>query len=95
MRIDGDRVGVDAIPKSQKIGAKRFENKTPPIEKKSFSFQKNFFYLIYNPDTPLMCTSIFITYYSIKSAKTASFTKKYTWPRSETSTPIQNDTVKM
>jgi hypothetical protein len=38
---------------------------------------------------------IFITYYSIKSAKTASFTKKYTWPRSKTSTPIQNDTVKM
>jgi len=94
MRINGERIGVDAYTKSQKFGAKKIKNKTPPIEKIGFGLHVRARIYIYNPNTPHMCTSIFITYYSIKSAKTASFTKKYTWPRSKTSTPIQNDTVK-
>jgi len=94
MRIDAERIGVDAITKSQKIEAKRFKINTPPSKKIGFGLRNRARIYIYNQNTPHMCTSIFITYYSIKSAKTASFTKKYTWPRSETSTPIQNNTVK-
>jgi len=76
MRIDAERIGVDAYTKSQKIGAKRIKNKTPPSKKNRFDFQKKIFYLIYNQNTPHMCTSIFITYYSIKSAKNSIFYKK-------------------
>jgi len=76
MRIDAERIGVDAYTKSQKNRVKITE-KTPPLSKKNrFDFQKKIFYFIYNQNTPHMCTSIFITYYSIKSAKNSIFYKK-------------------
>ena len=94
MRIDAERIGVDAITKSQKIEAKRFKINTPPSKKIGFGLRNRARIYIYNQNNPHMCTSIFITYYSIKSAKNSIFYKKNTPTQIRNINTDTNNTIK-